>query len=124
MEPCPTARHTTPRIRLDGGGATGIRDRDDAQQSRSAIPPSAPDAGPYRTLFGRVGLESSPIDPIQSNACGLRRAHPTVPPGWPGTAMPPLVSGAVSGRMSMRHPVSLAARRAFCPSLPMASESW
>ena len=29
-----------------------------------------------------------------------------------------------SERMSMRYPDSLAARRAFCPSLPMASESW
>jgi N utilization substance protein A len=32
--------------------------------------------------------------------------------------------GSVSDRMSMRHPVSLAARRAFWPSLPMASDNW
>ena len=32
--------------------------------------------------------------------------------------------GSASLRMSMRHPVSRAASRAFCPSLPMASESW
>ena len=32
--------------------------------------------------------------------------------------------GSTSGRMSIRHPVSLAARRAFCPSLPMARDSW
>ena len=31
---------------------------------------------------------------------------------------------AVSGRMSIRQPVSLAASRAFWPSLPMASDSW
>lgn len=31
---------------------------------------------------------------------------------------------SVSGRMSMRQPVSRAARRAFWPSLPMASDSW
>ena len=30
----------------------------------------------------------------------------------------------VSDLMSMRHPVSRAASRAFCPSLPIASESW
>lgn len=30
---------------------------------------------------------------------------------------------SVSGRMSIRQPVSRAARRAFCPSLPIASES-
>jgi len=35
-----------------------------------------------------------------------------------------LVTLSVSGRMSMRHPVSLAARRAFCPSLPIARLSW
>ena len=33
-------------------------------------------------------------------------------------------AASVSGRMSMRHPVSLAARRAFWPSLPMARLSW
>lgn len=33
-------------------------------------------------------------------------------------------AGTASETMSMRQPVSLAARRAFCPSLPMASESW
>ncbi len=31
---------------------------------------------------------------------------------------------APSERMSIRHPVSRAASRAFCPSLPIASESW
>ena len=30
----------------------------------------------------------------------------------------------VSDLMSMRHPVNRAARRAFCPSLPIARESW
>ncbi len=31
---------------------------------------------------------------------------------------------SVSGRMSIRQPVSRAARRAFWPSLPIASDSW
>lgn len=31
---------------------------------------------------------------------------------------------SVSGLMSIRQPVSRAARRAFCPSLPIASDSW
>ena len=35
-----------------------------------------------------------------------------------------LAAGAASLRMSMRHPVSRAASRAFCPSLPIASDSW
>lgn len=34
------------------------------------------------------------------------------------------LSGSTSGRMSIRQPVSRAARRAFCPSRPIASESW
>src|SRR6185437_14634692 len=33
-------------------------------------------------------------------------------------------SWTVSGRMSIRQPVSLAASRAFWPSLPMARDSW
>jgi hypothetical protein len=33
-------------------------------------------------------------------------------------------TGAVSGRISMRHPVSRAASRAFWPSRPMANDSW
>jgi hypothetical protein len=31
---------------------------------------------------------------------------------------------AASGLMSIRQPVSRAASRAFCPSLPMASDNW
>jgi hypothetical protein len=33
-------------------------------------------------------------------------------------------ASAASDRMSMRQPVSRAASRAFCPSFPMASDSW
>src|SRR5699024_12517549 len=43
--------------------------------------------------------------------------------GGPGTAVAPSRPG-VSGRISIFQPVSRAARRAFCPSLPIASESW
>ena len=42
-------------------------------------------------------------------------------PGRDQRAGPP---ASVSGRMSMRQPVSLAASRAFWPSLPMARLSW
>ena len=41
--------------------------------------------------------------------------------GTPAHAVP---RRPVSARISMRQPVSRAARRAFCPSLPIASESW
>ncbi len=64
----------------------------------------------------------------------LNRPHPFGPvcvqlfviPGIPGDPRchAGWASASVSGRMSMRHPVSRAARRAFCPSLPIASDSW
>ena len=71
----------------------------------------------------RTGVQSERPPPLYR--LSEQRRSPVGHPGdCPGTATPPLTSGAVSGRMSMRQPVSLAARRAFCPSLPMASESW
>lgn len=45
----------------------------------------------------------------------------------PGAGQPRASGSAcasVSGRMSIRQPVRRAARRAFCPSRPMARESW
>lgn len=121
VEPCPTTRQALARIGGGRGVTTVIRHRDDAQQGRPAIPSTTPDAGPHGTHGGGVGLESSPVDLHQSSPYRPRTRHA---PGWPGTATPPLASGALSGRMSMRQPVSLAARRAFWPSLPMASDSW
>ena len=50
-------------------------------------------------------------------------AAPAAAPAWHRRAAP-RPPASVSGRMSIRHPVSLAARRAFCPSLPIASYSW
>lgn len=44
------------------------------------------------------------------------------PAAAPASSAPSVCS--VSGRMSMRQPVRRAARRAFCPSLPIASDSW
>jgi hypothetical protein len=57
--------------------------------------------------------------------------HPQVAGSGDGTGLSvgsmfaaDLPAGSMSGRMSMRHPVRRAASRAFCPSRPMASESW
>ena len=48
-----------------------------------------------------------------------------IPPAGSGAAGPAgLPAGSRSGRMSIRQPVSLAASRAFWPSLPIASDSW
>lgn len=47
-------------------------------------------------------------------------------PNWNQTSLHPPFSqlAEASETMSMRHPVSFAARRAFCPSLPIARDSW
>lgn len=45
------------------------------------------------------------------------------PPAW-ASARPQASSRIESGWMSIFAPVSLAARRAFWPSLPIASDSW
>jgi len=66
------------------------------------------------------------------------RNGPTVQPSADGTTGPAddLTAGSSAGEtaasdlvsasdlISMRHPVSLAASLAFCPSLPIASDSW
>lgn len=89
-----------------------------------------PGPAPARHDTGaRGGQPSSGAGPT---ALAPARRPPTAPWGR-GTAggrpqgrrgSEPSSPGSVSGRMSIRHPVSLAARRAFCPSLPMARESW
>jgi hypothetical protein len=55
------------------------------------------------------------------------RARPARTPRGPELRPPAQASegsGSVSGRMSIRQPVRRAASRAFCPSLPIASDSW
>jgi hypothetical protein len=69
---------------------------DDPQQLGGGRAPSAPDAGADR--------RAQPSPPAGAAAAGSGRS--------------------TSGRMSIRQPVSRAASRAFCPSLPIASESW
>ena len=67
--------------------------------------------------------------PFPASHAGANRArttghwgvYPVAHPGWPASAAG---SGAVSGRMSIRQPVSRAASRAFWPSLPIARLSW
>jgi hypothetical protein len=61
--------------------------------------------------IGRVG-------PLPAPDAGADRAAQA---GSPAAAAG---SRGSSGWMSIRQPVSRAARRAFCPSLPIASDSW
>ncbi len=71
---------------------------------------------------------STPDARANRAACVPRGTGPQVYPLSVGpsavAATGPLPAVPPSGRMSMRQPVSRAASRAFCPSLPMASESW
>ncbi len=88
----------------------------DPHENRPRISSPASDARANRTLKGRIRV-------IGDMRRVSRLHHPTrcpdrqAPPG-------PGVPSASSERMSMRHPVRRAARRAFCPSLPIARERW
>ncbi len=73
---------------------------------------------PSRSLPRHRALQS-PSRPGRWNESPLSSPRSSTEP--PRESLP---SGAVSGRISIRHPVSRAASRAFCPSRPMASESW
>ena len=112
-DPAPDARSHRP---LEGlvlgrrlpGRLTGLR-----QSSASAAPnlPGGRRVHPARGVATRRHAEAPPAR--------ARAGAPGVPGGSPGAS-----PGATSGLMSIRQPVSLAASRAFCPSLPMARESW
>ncbi len=69
---------------------------------------------PYKLVRPRAG----PQPPHGPRALRTPRSRRYGAQPWPAGCC------SVSGRMSMRQPVRRAARRAFWPSLPMASESW
>lgn len=87
-----------------GGGWVGH----DANQGRFRFSGSTPDAR-ADARSGRLPQETDP------------QVYP-LPGADSATAAPPV--NPLSGRMSMRQPVNRAARRAFCPSRPMANDSW
>ena len=99
-------------VRQDDKDVAHTGSEDHSQECRPAIRPTTPDAGSQRV----AGPESSPVGPHQSTAYVRGDASSVLT----GASCDP----SVSGRMSMRQPVSLAASRAFWPSRPMASESW
>jgi hypothetical protein len=79
---------------------------------------------------GRVGDQDA-LDGDHPQQIGGLSAPPAPDAGAGRGAQTGLsASGAVagsrvtSGRMSIRQPVSRAASRAFCPSFPIASDSW
>ena len=112
MQPCAAPVSTVLGIRQDDRDAVRARPEDHSQKCRPAIRPTTPDAGAHRVS----GPESSPVGLHQSTAYGRRGASSALV----GACAVP----SVSGRMSIRQPVSFAASRAFWPSRPMASDSW
>ncbi len=110
---------TRPAASRVGHGAHAVLVPDHPQEDGPESPLPTPHARAHRPLVGTWSTNGMPVawpGLAQSSAIG----HEPGPEGSsPGAAWPPS-----SDRMSIRHPVSLAASRAFCPSLPMASESW
>jgi hypothetical protein len=114
-------------LRLVEAGERGV-------QRRAATGQPAPGVGEQDQRLRRPGgVRNHPQQPVSlvlaaaADAGADRRgaAQPTCsgcPSGAEGSGLAPLSS--VSAWMSIRQPVSRAARRAFCPSLPMASDSW
>lgn len=146
VQPRTTSRHPVSWVRAEHhrGGIPGIsvRRRDHSQQCRPAIRSATSHTGArwlgtesspvghtsvYRV--GRAARSTGPAPPQDApeEVCRPAQDADGIPPRW----AKPQARGAagalpasVSGRMSMRQPVSLAARRAFWPSLPMARLSW
>lgn len=88
---------TATRHPTTGIGGDAAFGQGDPEQARHPIPLTAADTGAYRATDRGHGSTVSSAD------------------GSPAFA--------ASDRMSMRHPVIRAARRAFCPSRPMASDN-
>jgi hypothetical protein len=105
-------------IAIDDAPTGGIGIGHETNQIRRRLSSSTSDAHAHRALIQAesvVATNSVPrgTDPqVYSPAGGAGACGATAPPAPP------------SGRMSIRHPVSLAASRAFCPSRPIAKDSW
>lgn len=119
--------------RVDDGEVTlGTDVPDHPQQDGPLVTTPAPDARPDRTRGGArdavgatevVGGEPDTRSSAVHSTPMRHDAGPEAPSAVLTTGVSPSC-WAVSGRMSIFHPVNLAARRAFWPSLPMASDSW
>ena len=80
---------------------------------------------PPRTAGRPAGVRTRPRGPLASRRrAALSRPYSRLAGGYPSAAGGSPGAEAASERMSMRHPVRRAARRAFCPSRPMARDSW
>jgi hypothetical protein len=138
MQPRTAPAQPVARIGDHGPAAVDLG-RHHSQQDGPVSTLPAPQAHPLRLpsgALGHAGLSDRATGRTQSSPTADRfiprylrvdpRDHPAADPSaaapdpvWPSSRSP-----SVSGRMSIRQPVSFAASRAFWPSLPIASESW
>lgn len=127
-EPRSPARHDCLRIRHDSPVAEGD-DTEEGGSGRATATADARSDGFHLTpCLGRTrsGTPGGPTpaakrrrrDAVREAAPARSRSVATVRRGHSSP------SRIESGWMSIRAPVSFAARRAFCPSLPIASDSW
>ena len=129
-------------------GAPALRQRETGGIGMQVRPPTLPPPSwiGHETVPDRTGLVTAVLDRDNPQQLGGRRADPApytgthrgratyhreslpcAPPPDPTHARPhdqALGDTSVSGRMSIFQPVRRAANRAFCPSRPIASESW
>jgi hypothetical protein len=96
-----------------------VPDRDDTQQGGLRRPLPATHAGAHRAR------QASQVRVYRlTRSCPLSRGYEASPARAAAAGADVAASGSVSLWMSIRQPVSRAASRAFCPSLPIASDSW
>lgn len=112
------SRHPT-QVR---SGHARTRVRPDTFKSTSPYTTAPP--GVWPSSLGRIGCRSGP-EPLPGRSRPRPRPVQACSAARPGSRSRSASAGAgVSGRMSIRQPVSRAASRAFCPSFPIASDSW
>ncbi len=119
VHPGTAPRKGTPRVD-DGEVSLVAPHAHHSQKVDLLVAPPAPHARPHRSRDGTS-------DALGATCAVLGEPDPrssTRQSSVPGHEAGPGPSSAVSDRMSIFHPVSFAARRAFCPSLPIARESW
>jgi len=118
MQPGAPTGQGAPRVDDGLGLPSAIGDRDHPKQGGPKTSFPAPHTHAHRAARIGVARTLGEPDTWPSARQSTAPAHESGPEGSAGPLSPS------SERMSMRQPVSFAASRAFCPSLPMASDSW
>jgi hypothetical protein len=116
MQPGTPTRPAASRV---DHGADAVLVPDHPQEDGPEPSPPAPHARAHRSLVGTRSTIGMP-----DSRSGLRQSSAIAHEPGPGGSSSASVRPPSSDRMSIRQPVSFAASRAFCPSLPIASESW